>query len=293
MYLPYLRGKENELRALKEFVESNELKEELIPIIEPIKYSKIFEDTLNTFIKKDKKIIIIHNPKVGNFLKEIDKDKNLKFQKFLKSNNIIVGHILNINTKKEVETLMNDGIKKEKIALIKIDNNNVNLNTGEFKLLIVSEKSYKCTKRAILEDKFNKEARNSDYTSVERLFSNEHNLFKNRKDIGFSDYSIVGSEFSTEGWSPYAIAIHLVFLKEDQKIYIKHFVSDSNNSRNEPAIKFIEAVTKLCEWADANQYSTNAIEEFKNLLKKNHYPGLGVIKKISIKQHLEIINNIL
>lgn len=37
MYLPYLRGRQNELLALKELVNNDLIGDKIIPIIEPIK----------------------------------------------------------------------------------------------------------------------------------------------------------------------------------------------------------------------------------------------------------------
>ncbi|MGT0243649.1 sce7725 family protein [Staphylococcus aureus] len=46
------------------------------------------------------------------------------------------------------------------------------------------------------------------------------------------------------GFSPLAIAIHIVYFDEANELRVKHFVSDSNNDRLNPAKKFFEAVDK-------------------------------------------------
>ena len=38
----------------------------------------------------------------------------------------------------------------------------------------------------------------------------------------------MGKDFQDGGMLPYAIAIHLTYLKSSEEIYVHHFVSDSN-----------------------------------------------------------------
>lgn len=43
VYLPYFRGKQMELKVLEELLDADKLADEIIPIIKPIKFSKILE----------------------------------------------------------------------------------------------------------------------------------------------------------------------------------------------------------------------------------------------------------
>ena len=94
---------------------------------------------------------------------------------------------------------------------------------------------------------------------------------------------------------PYAIAIHLTYQKSDDQIYVHHFVSDSNYDQSNIRGKFFEAAAKIAPFYDSGGYfRTSAVEEFiERSTLDDGFPGLGYIKKLSIKNHLELINHIL
>lgn len=74
---------------------------------------------------------------------------------------------------------------------------------------------------------------------------------------------------------------------------VKHFVSDSNQDVSDIGGKFSEAIHKLVTWCNQNNINTKAVEVFKDLEARGHFPGLGTLKKLSIMNHIElIINNI-
>ena len=93
---------------------------------------------------------------------------------------------------------------------------------------------------------------------------------------------------------PFAVAIHLTYPDQNQKIRIGHFVSDSNDDRVDIAGKFAEALSKLIVFLkNYPDFKTSAILEFSDLYQKQHYPGLGTIKKLSIVNHIELIIQLL
>jgi len=93
------------------------------------------------------------------------------------------------------------------------------------------------------------------------------------------------------GFAPRAVAIHIVYINADsQDLYVRHFVSDSNSDITNPAGKFSEALDKLMSWVNSNHFGTPALEEFRQLQTEGRYPGLGTIKKLSIRQHLEVVH---
>ena len=93
MYLPYLRGRQNELLCLRELLNVGKLSKKVIPIIEPVKFSSTFFSTLSKFIEVNHPVIVVENPKVGSFRDELvemenkiqeeadEKKKQAEFQK--------------------------------------------------------------------------------------------------------------------------------------------------------------------------------------------------------------------
>ena len=144
------------------------------------------------------------------------------------------------------------------------------------------------------EDHFPKKTRNIDYLDIENeFFSSDHLFYEADGYRGFSDYSVVGKEYSETGFAPYAVAIHIVYFDTNKILRIAHFVSDSNDDISDPARKFAEAVGKLVEWNKTMKLDTVGIREFEEAYRNKTYPGLGVVKKYSIMHHLELMSNYL
>ena len=302
MYLPYLRARQYELIALRELIEKNLIGDNIIPIIEPIKLSPTLMKTLNAFINKGRKIVVIHNPKVGNFLKELsDNSKEVEFRNLLLNKNIIVGHIINKKSDEELEKLKEYGFNT--ILIINNDINYLNIYTIATKsfnpvLTLIPDESLFRRKvngdKILLADRFNKRDRNADYIDLEdEVFTEDHLYYSNEGYKGFSDYSIIGNNFSESGFAPYAVAIHIVYFDEDNYLKIRHFVSTSNDDIRNPAKKFYEAVTKLCDCKSIFNNESYALEEFRKYHKDGGYPGLGTVKKLSLMHHLEIMSKYL
>ena len=113
--------------------------------------------------------------------------------------------------------------------------------------------------------------------------------------VGFSDYSIVGDEYLENGFSPYAIAIHIIYEENEKKHFrIRHFVSDTNKSPKNPALKYKEAAAKLVKWCEPNlKLKTLGYSKLKNNYETENYPGLGSVKRFSIMHHLETTGEVL
>lgn len=128
------------------------------------------------------------------------------------------------------------------------------------------------------------------------FFSNDLFYYRDENFDGFSDFSIVGNEYTESGFAPFAVAIHLVYLGESKdELRIHHFVSKSNEDTNNPQRKFYEALSDLVTFPyfqnEINK--TFALEQFKKLYDNGIYPGLGTVKKLSIMYHLELISKCL
>lgn len=151
--------------------------------------------------------------------------------------------------------------------------------------------------KVLFEDKFNKQSKNSDYLKCEdEPFSEDHLFFRDEGYKGFGDYSIVGDNYEEGGFSPRAVAIHIVYLSDDNELRIHHFVSDSNYDITDVAGKFGEAVKKLLDWYNKGHQErqiTSALSTLLDYANKGYYPGLPTIKKLSIMHHLELINKYL
>ena len=55
MYFPYFRGRQYELIALRELLDNPNYSQNIIPIIEPVKASPTLFNTIEAYIKKNRK----------------------------------------------------------------------------------------------------------------------------------------------------------------------------------------------------------------------------------------------
>lgn len=319
MYFPYLRGRQNELLCLRELLENENLTEKIIPVIEPVRFNSTFFSTLSRFVEKDRKIIVIHNAKVGNFNKEysemkvkIEKEsddiKKEKMQKNLDSYLTLLNdpHVLeaDICDKKILQQCINGEKNVEDIILINygkefMDVYEENGEQLEAKLTFIPKdedfKDEVAGDTVALEDGYNKAKRNIDYiASPDELFSRNHLVFQKRGYIGFSDYSIVGDIYEESGFAPLAVAIHIMYFGKKSELRVHHFVSESNENISDPARKFAEAMQNLVDWESFDILpKTHGLNCLINYYENGKFPGLGVIKKCSLMHHMEMMGNYL
>jgi hypothetical protein len=157
-------------------------------------------------------------------------------------------------------------------------------------------KHFKGSHRILLRDGFERR-RNADYPPVEK-FSDLHVTYDEEDMDGFGDFLIVGDGYSEGGGPAYAVAIHLTFINpdDDDVMYIYHFVSKTNDTPADPAGKFSQALDKLISKLNSGTskiFEGRAIEEFRELHNKGHFPGLGHVKKLSMKHHIETVADLL
>ena len=311
MYFPFLRGRQFDLIAIRELLEKELISANIVPIIEPVKLSSTLISTLQAFIDKQREILIIQNPCVGDFDEELEKHELYEsYIEVLKNPYITVTHIINENSVFEVNELANAlEIEKSHIAILHKDNKYIEIYRQIYienipKYNIVPED--KVLKRKLrnknlvgLQNSFVKQKNNKDYSkNVDEFFSEEHLHFESEGLIGFSDYSVVGEQYVEGGFAPFAIAIHIVYLYNDEEydekvLRIRHFVSDSNKDIRDPALKCAEALNKLAAWEsniDDEDISTYAMQQFLEHHRNGSYPGLPSLKKLSLMHHIELID---
>lgn len=312
MYYPYLRGKQFELIAIRELLEEGKLSKRIIPLIEPVTLSPTLNSTLKLFVESKHNIALIKNPSVGSFLEDL---KDESKERYIEEYNEMINDEINDEMIKTVYICgtnfdySNEDTQNElsdRILILKnpdvIDPIQENKIVAKY-YCIPDERTFRRSirdKRILLTDNFNKQDRNADYEG-EEFFSSDHLYYKDDGYEGFSDYSVIGEGYSESGFAPYAVAIHIVYFDEDSELRVIHFVSDTNHGPTDPAKKYYEAVSKLSEWysneirdnGEAYVYKhikSDALEEFIEHAETGNYSGLGIVKKLSLKHHLELLS---
>lgn len=304
MYHPYFRGKQFELIAIRETA-GIMASAGFTPIIEPVKETlNGLEKTLKAICEVDGKVIVIVNPSYGDHSANGHNISQLLRQSFSENKCVSAG------------ILLQEGMNEDFILALLAEHNDhrpclihsgfseprslsEKLNGKVFKNIFLERfcgkpyrKYFKETERVLIRDGFQKR-KNADYPSIEQ-FSDLHVTYTEENMEGFGDFLIVGDEFVEGGGPAYAVAIHLTFIdpNKDDIMFIRHFVSITNDTPTDPAGKFGQALSKLIDTlndSDCPFYPTVATQEFINLHTNGHFPGLGTVKKLSMKHHIETL----
>lgn len=308
MYYPYLRGRQNELIALRNFAENLCEESKIFPIIEPVRKNKSsLKRAAITMTEKGVKYGIILNPEKGecantviDFSNEPDfpsieswspaftvgKTNLYQIENLIRDNgynNVML--ILPKGTPTDEDQLI-DLIKNEAITKVVTDPSRRKIVRGTRNL----------NKEIIeLDDKFEAKKTNLDYVEIdEELFSEEFAYYLGDGFAGFSDYTVLINEFREGGTLPKVVVIHLTYRKTTDQIFVKHFCSDSNREdKSNIQGKFEEAAKKAITFFDEIGYDSISIKSLRDNIKEKRFPGLGVIKKISILHHIDLMQRTL
>lgn len=312
MYYPYFRGKQFELIAIRDTAELM-ASANFTPIIEPVKAQlKGLQRALDAVCDAGGNVIVVVNPEYGDHAGDGEKISELLKDNYLELENVYAGLLLTEKTSlAEAVSLHNRhndhqpvfihaGFMDAKELSAKIgdkinDTRHVFFEENCKKLY---RKHFYGAHRVLLRNGFVKR-RNADHSDIPlETFSDLHITYADEGMDGFGDFLTVGSEFTEGGGPAYAVAIHLTFInsKKDDEMYIYHFVSDSKDTPIDPAGKFAEALLKLkttYESGKSGLFKGNALSQLLDLQLKEHFPGLGQAKKLSMIHHIETLNEFL
>ena len=305
MYHPYLRGKQYELLCVRENAELLS-QAGFIPIIEPVKEStSSLQRALEGVTRARGKAVVIANPMCGDFQGATE-----LLDEFLSNLSqgvsVLTGILAGGNTQlAELQELIRRYSSRELVLVHAGFPDGKSLaslaETGSVAKHVFFERNhgklycghFRGKDRVLVRDGFSKQ-RNADYVECEE-FSELHVTFRDEGMDGFGDFLIVGDEYSESGGPAYAVAIHLTFIDDDQdgRMFAYHFVSNRTDTVADPAGKFGEALEKLVarvEEPNSKVLRTRAVEQFLELRRRQHFPGLGYVKKLSMQHHIETLH---
>ena len=306
MYHPYFRGKQYELITVRELAHLM-ASAGFRPIIEPVRESLGgLQKALEAVVDNKGQAIVIVNPHHGDLSGAGDPLSQLLKDKYLDLPGISAGILLKQTmtadeVAKSYEThanhapvLIHAGFSDAKTLIEKMGEPkdtqcHIFIDRYGGKLY---QRHFKAAQRVLLKDGFQRK-RNKDYQLLEP-FSDLHVTFPDEGMQGFGDFLIVGDDYSEAGGPAYAVAIHLTFIDpaQDDAMLIYHFKSERQDTPQDPAGKFAEALAEMMEILEAPDckvFETDAVAEFRTLHKRGHFPGLGYVKKLSMNHHVETL----
>lgn len=308
MYFPYLRARQFELITLRELVSENKL-QNITPVLEPVKNTF---NNLNlahkVFLEKDFNSYLIVNPFKGEMVG--DTDFFLEYLTNLENNKFLPAFHYSDNSEYILSKI--NEYKLTNCLIICLDNfsdeENLKLLCAEntvSKIMLLEPHKYRSLDRFIksldkfyirLDDVFEKQQKNADFLNISaHKFTEEHLYYSQDGYDAFADFTALPSEFAEGGSTPRAVVIHLTYLNPEieNQIWIRHFTSDDIDSIANVQGKFAQAARKAILFCDQLPLNNSAINELRTYLTDERYPGLGTVKKISIKNHLLIISEFL
>lgn len=313
MYYPYLRAKQFELKALREFSKEYNGKS-ITPILEPVKkQTNLLDTAITEMLDNQFRFALILNPHDGDY-----KHTTTKFTSWLENEKLmenrpawIPAFIYSLRYVNEIKAIIQNNELQDVMIIftsgMDIDDEIaweiVRLRSVKYVVNAVQSTFPRRLKRELkengkqvirLDDNFRAKVRNADYAlNVDEVFTEEPFFFSTDEGLdGYSDYTTLPSEYIEGGMLPYALAIHLSYRKNEEQLNVHHFVSDSNETNTDIRRKFKEAADKIAPFY-RNIPKTKAVEEIIDKANDpNGYPGLGYLKKLSIKNHLELINSL-
>lgn len=308
MYFPYLRARQFELITIRELA-SEEALHKIVPVLEPVKESfnnlnlahKILQEKnfnayliVNPFqgeIPGDTEIFLSYISGLDNskFLPAFHYSDNLEYinENIEKHdlNNCLIVCLDNFSDEEGLKSLC----RNPNVSHIMLLDPNKNRSLDRF--IKNSDKFY-----IRLDDVFERQQKNADFLNIPaHKFSEEHLYYSEENYQGFADFTVLPREYIDGGSTPRAVVIHLTYLNpnEENQIWIRHFTSQTNDSVANVQGKFAEAARKAILFCNQLPLENTAITELKNYYNEARYPGLGTVKKISIKNHLSIVSGFL
>lgn len=316
MYYPYLRARQFELISLRELVNEEILSNKIIPVLEPVKESfnnlnlahRVFQD-------KNFSPYLIVNPFQG----EIPGDTNVFLDYLSNLDNCHFLHAFHYSDNSDYILGSIEEYKLNNCLLICLENfsdeesfKELCQNSSITHIMLQDPSKYRGLDRYIkglnksyirLDDVFERQQRNADFLNIPaHKFTEEHLYYVEENYQGFSDFTVLTSEYIDGGSTPRAVVIHFTYLNphEDNQIWVRHFTSETNDTIANVQGKFYEAAQKMIVFCDENNIENSAVNEMRGYLTFVHedgaigrYPGLGTVKKISIKNHLIVVSNYL
>lgn len=313
MYYPYLRGKQFELLALKELSTLLGAGGVTTPILEAVRAptGSGLGRCISALDDARVGFVLVLNPSVGELRSASISPAISDFVTGAgEENDWNLG--LLVGERSEVLSLVGDFSERfgpsRRLTLIHRGISDVDALAGAIAPLncvanVIDDRLRRRHFRALLEsgqgvtlrDGFQAAERNAEYLGREEsVFTEEHLYYAEDGWTGFSDFLTIGEGYSEGGFTPRAVAIHWTFEREPAgPIMIRHFTSETNGDTSNVGGKFLEAAEKLVEFLDSRQIHTLASEVVRDHLAKGTYPGLGIVKKLSIQNHLEVVSQVL
>jgi hypothetical protein len=303
-YFPFLRGKQNELMAMRQLAEAITESGNVIPIIEPVNANPTTRISLDRYIEASMPFLLICNPLHGDFARRSERlftqlvsEVLMEYDRWTptlqverESRSAELTAFLNRYREYEVAIIYNGLPASERtLRLLESERviHHIFLN-GRVEADYVN--GIPQDQRVMMADPFNRQQRNADYPERE-FFTDMNTVAGNPGRLDFGDFSMVGNHYTETGGPAFAVALHHIHLQNGPgPLDISHFLSDRRDTAADTPGKIIEAVARLVEALDElRPNDTEACTEYRDMANTEISRGRGYMKRLAIKHHLELM----
>jgi len=315
MYFPFLYGRQFELRAIRETADVLAAAD-FVPVIVPVEKTTMskLHTALQSVHKAGGRAVVVVNSEDNNLTKDPATLEKFLEEEVVTPKTVLCGILLKGDMTSDAVVDRCNSIPGLPIALIHAGFQDAKALAEKIKghrsvaMHIFMDRHCSTTYRTrfstgaalrvLVQDGFKRQHRNSDYPETVEFFSELH--ITHRKEImgrmdGFGDFLTIGETYIKGGGPAYAVVIHLTYIDPDQGngMFVHHFLSKERNTTSNAAGKFRQALAKMIKHLDSPEgskiFASQALAEFRTLHAQKHYPGLGLVKKLSARHHIETL----
>ena len=244
MYYPYLRSKQNEMLALREIAQSTTIRySHIMPIIEPVRDLLTLDKTVEALEKADIPYAVVINAQ-GNKVEDVyawlakDGYHNY-FPAFIcdSASSLVYDQLNSMDLHDVVLVFKNDIDSDNEGLLPLLMHSSVGTIVGRMSRSLKKRLSH-ANKRLVTfkPDAFHSQNSNAQYANaLDELYTEEHSFYKEENFDGFSDFCVLPKELQEGGMTPTTLAIHLTYKKNEDEIWVRHFLSDNQFGRENTA----------------------------------------------------------
>ncbi len=303
-YFPFLRGKQNELMALRELAGRIAADGNVVPIIEPVNANPTTGISIDNYIEASMPLVFVCNPSHGEFsnssqrlFTQIISRELLSYDNWTPALQVRrdtrqseISAFLSRYDEREV-AIIYQGLPTAASARALLQNENI-AHHAFVRDRVPSEyvNGIAASQRVVISDPFNRQPRNADYPERE-LFTDMNTIAGNPNRLDFGDFSIVGDHYTETGGPAYAVTVHHIhFQAESGPLDISHFISDRTETPVDTPGKIIEALQKLVDaLGEIYPNDTEACGDYREIVASGVARGLGYLKRLAIKHHIEVM----
>lgn len=311
MYFPYLRGKQFELIALRELAAVIN-PDKVIPLIEPWKKNtKGLEKALIELAKKRVRVQLIVNSNCGELANEVFGLVTLIDRLSGAGVDTIIPAFL-VRDEEDYclirKVTADRGYRKSGYALIHLDHVYTTAELSTFaketaclfstiqvNRVFALQRKYRPVPSAFLYNPFTRRPKwNKFLFEADEEFSSDYMYYRQEGYDAFGDYLTLREEFTELDILPGTAVIHFTYKVDgDEAIRIRHFTWDCDDDTLGFGGDFYKGLSQLVGFADARGIDSVAVRRFRDYHDRKAFPGFGVIKKLSIMHHIELVQSLI